>query len=86
VVLMQAWSCEEWEDIVSRSFVPSTPVTEPDFSGSADHRVVGEGVAVTAVPNQACRSERTARHIAASTDDDVIFAMQRMDRTRNPTD
>ncbi len=76
---MRAWSCGEWEDILSRSFVPlATPVTGPDFSGSADHRVVGEGVAVTAVRNEACRSERTFRHIAASNDDDVIFSMQRM--------
>src|SRR5260370_18129360 len=77
VVLMRAWSCGEWEDILSRSFVPlTTPVAGPDFSGSADHRVVGEGVAVTAVRNEACRSERTPRHIAASNDDEVIFAMQ----------
>jgi len=76
---MRAWSCGEWEDILSRSFVPlATPVTVANFSGSADHRVVGEGVAVTAVRNEACRSERTSRHIAASGDDDAIFAMQLM--------
>ena len=74
---MRAWSGGEWEDILSRSFVPlATPVTGPDFSGSADHRVVGEGVALTAIRNEACRSERTGRHIAASSDDDVIFSMQ----------
>lgn len=74
---MRAWSCDECEDLLSRSFVPlATLVTGSDFSGSADHRVVGEGVAVTAVRNEACRSERTYRHIAASSDDDVIFAMQ----------
>src|SRR5216683_3319927 len=76
---MRAWSGGEWEDILSRSFVPlATPVIEANFSGSADHRIVGEGVAVTAIRNDACRSERTSRHIAASNDDDVIFAMQRM--------
>src|SRR6266852_9940977 len=76
---MRAWSCGEWEDILSRSFVPlAIPVTVANFSGSADHRVVGEGVAVTAVRNEACRSERTSRHIAASGDDDAIFAMQLM--------
>ncbi len=76
---MRAWSRGEWEDILSRSFVPlATPVIEANFSGSADHRIVGEGVAVTAIRNDACRSERTSRHIAASNDDDVIFAMQRM--------
>jgi AraC-like DNA-binding protein len=77
VVLMQAWSRAEWEDILSRSFVPlATPVTEPNFSGSADHHVVGEGVALTAVRTGACRAERTCRHIAASNDDYVIFSMQ----------
>ena len=73
---MRAWSGDEWADILSRSFVPlATAVAGPGFSGSADHRVVGEGVAVAAVRNEACRSERTSRHIAASADDDVIFSM-----------
>jgi AraC-like DNA-binding protein len=78
VVLLRAWSGDEWEDILSSSFVPlATPVTGPGFSGSADHHVVDQGVALTAVRNEPCRSERTFRHIAASSDDDVIFAMQR---------
>lgn len=77
MVVLEAESADEWEDVVSNCFVPLRAAAFSDgFHGKMDHLRLDERVSVSVVTTDGTLAERTPRLAARAENDDLHLSLQ----------
>jgi AraC family transcriptional activator of tynA and feaB len=77
MVVLEAGSADEWEDVVSNCFVPlRTSSLGPDFHAQIDYLQLDERISVSVVKTDGTVVERTSRLAATAATDDVHISLQ----------
>jgi AraC-like DNA-binding protein len=77
VVVLEAKSADEWEDVVSDCFVPlRTAAFSEEFHGQMDYLRLDDRVSVSVVTTDGTIAERTPRLAARAESDDLHLSLQ----------
>lgn len=81
MVVLEAESADEWEDVVSNCFVPlRTSSFSAGFRGRMDHLRLDDRVSVSVVTTDGTTADRTARLAANAANDDLHLSLQESSR------
>lgn len=77
MVVFQADSVDEWEDVVSGCFIPLNCVSyQSGYRARMEHRALGRGISVSSLWTMGTTVERTERLARRATGDDLHLSLQ----------